>query len=289
MLKRRLWIWILVAVGLILGPIAACGWSILASPCDFDGYVVDARVVEEFRQDLDSFKSTHDLELDRWSMPLSCAGASYATTVTYRIPAYESQIGVTYTLLLAVDYDHWARSLRIHFSEAVPDTQATLDFLQTLPDRLAGFEQDPRVIEFADVFKRERVRLVGTIHDEFIWIQTDPARHFQPGLTVWSGRIFYDYATQSVTSYSVPNAFTWKTFEEVAQAQAALDDPATTETLAGCTLARGRETYADTSVRFRTTPVSADVDLRLACPDDSRKYLELSVYPDGRIELKGIK
>ncbi len=79
------------------------------------------------------------------------------------------------------------------------------------------------------------------------------------------------------------------TFEEASRAQAALDDPAVVEALVGCTLARGRETNANTVVTFRTTPVTADVDLRLVCPDDSRKYLQLRLSPDGRVELKGIK
>lgn len=289
MSKHRLWLWILVAAGLILGPIAACGIFIFLSPCDMDGYVTDAQVREAFADDLEAFKQAHHLDLDRWSMPLTCTGGHLSSTVNYRIPAHQSRIGVTYSLRLSVSYNRQDGSIQLRHAETTPDTQTTLAFLQTLPDRLAGFEQDPRVLEFAEVFKREGVRVVGTINGDHVWIQADPSRGLQAGQVVWSGDIFYDHVTQTVTSYSLPNALTWMTFEEASRAQEALDDPAVVEALVGCTLARGRETYANTVVTLRTTPVAADVDLRLVCPDDSRKYLQLRLSSDGRVELKGIK
>lgn len=289
MSKRGIWIGILIVAGLVLGPSAACALMIFLSPCDMDGYVVDAQVTADYRADLEAFERTHDLDLDRQSMPLACTGLNLTTSVAYRYPAHQSRIGVTYELLLMVTYHHRDRSLELRFGEKAPDTQTTLDFLQMLPDRLAEFEQDPRVVEFADVFKREGVYLVGTINGDFFWIEPDPSRSLRVGLTAWSGNVTYNYETRTVTHYDVPNAFAWTTFEEVSRAQIALADPDVTEALAGCSLARGHETYANTDVSFRTTPEAADVDLRVVCPDDSRRYLELRLLPNGEVELIGLK
>lgn len=247
---------------------------------------------EAFAQALRTFEAQENIDLQwqdeyffaKWGWLPGTISESW----DYKSSPQLSKYNIAYKVLLNATYEPDTGSLSLHLIwDEASTTKDVLRFIDSLDEIITEFESKPQVVEFADNFAMEDMGIGGTIYDGALWIETSRIYN----TVVYSGNIWYDISTQSITGYSLPNtdSLTWNEFPDYQKIRAIVEDEHLNNKLQDCTVATRKKPSTTTQITFRIDDTILAY-IRLVCGEaEEEKTLKLIINPDGTYQNDGIK
>ncbi len=289
---RKFAIALLVILPVIV-PMVWCGYNsytIITSPCDFDGYLTDPKIKEELSVALRDFERQHNVAFDHDLMMItSCTDVGMDVPLEYDTPLSFSKYGISYSVRLSARYFLDSKEVTLQIFDHSSTTEDVFTYIDSLKDAVAEFETTPQMDEFANQFNQEGTHIRGTVHDEFIWVEAFPKPELLMEGYSLSARLTYSTTMHSITSYSLPNRIPWRAFPEIPVVHEIVNEHLLINELSNCVISAQEKAYATTDVRF-TPGLSIRADVKLVCGDTAQeKYVRLFLQPDGSYTSEVLK
>lgn len=275
---------VLMIVVPIIGILVLYGTLLGFGKCDFDSHLTNQATTQRFLAAVNDFENQHDLDLsDDVYYPI-CSRNGYSKELEYRTPLRLSKYGIRYSMSLTVTYSPYTGLVELQIPEQFSETDDVLNYIDSLGNLIAEFENFPQVDEFTGEFEQQGIDISGVILGDNIMIETDPRA------IGTHAEIFYSIPTHSIESYYLPSRITWQKFPEVSNIYKIVNKQLQADELSNCTISTKRDSFARITVHFYPEIPSISAGVSLLCGSaETDKFLTLVLHPDGSYQLDGLK
>ena len=280
----------LAVLGTTIIFLACCGvslWLFVFNPCDFEGYLDDPKIRDEFFKALDEYKQTHGLILESWGSPQCTSSTSdLEVYVQYETPSHLSKYGLTYWMSFVGTYSLSSKEINLQYEDIITDDiYDAVEFINLIENQLPEFENISEVQEFVDNLRRQS--LEGRIWGDRFVISTNRTS-IPIAKTGEFASLEYSMTTHSISSFNLPNRLPWAGFSELSFAHRIIQEHYLEGELEGCSIDTDRGEYANTHVLHRTDG-TIRIDVNIQCPIElENDILRLILFPDGTYKYDGL-
>jgi hypothetical protein len=280
----------LAVLGTTIIFLACCGvslWLFVFNPCDFEGYLDDPKIRDEFFKALDEYEQTHGLILESWGWPQCTSSTSdLEFYVQYETPSHLSKYGLTYWMSFVGTYSLSSKEINLQYEDIVTDDiYDAVEFINLIENQLPEFENTSEVQEFVNNLRSRS--LEGSIWGDRFVISTNRTS-IPIAQTGEFASLEYSMTTHSISSFNLPNRLPWPGFSELSFAHRIIQEHYLERELEGCSIDTDRGEYANTHVLHRTDG-TIRIDVNIQCPIElENDILRLILFPDGTYKYDGL-